>query len=108
MWRNCCVQVLADDGQSVLNTMREIRSVCINQVLGTDMKKHFDIASRFQVGSVPLDNFAVLHIHKNVLFYTIVCISCCALYGKRYLALPLAHTFSRVDKNQKVVFSADF
>jgi len=27
----------------------EIRSMCISQVLGTDMKKHFDITSRFQV-----------------------------------------------------------
>ncbi|KAL0019791.1 hypothetical protein WJX77_003107 [Trebouxia sp. C0004] len=26
----------------------EIRSMCISQVLGTDMKKHFDITSRFQ------------------------------------------------------------
>ena len=25
-----------------------VRTVCINQVLGTDMKKHFDITSRFQ------------------------------------------------------------
>lgn len=32
------------------------RTCAINQVLGTDMKKHFDIVSRFQVGSnaVPL------------------------------------------------------
>ena len=27
-----------------------VRSLSINQVLGTDMKKHFDIISRFQVG----------------------------------------------------------
>ena len=27
----------------------QARSCCINQVLGTDMKKHFDITSRFQV-----------------------------------------------------------
>ena len=26
-----------------------IRACCISQVLGTDMKKHFDITSRFQV-----------------------------------------------------------
>ena len=32
------------------NTVRRaIRDVCINQVLGTDMKKHFEIVSRFQV-----------------------------------------------------------
>ena len=30
-------------------SMRRYRDVCINQVLGTDMKKHFDIISRFQV-----------------------------------------------------------
>ena len=30
-------------------TMSEIRFMCISQVLGTDMKKHFDISSRFQV-----------------------------------------------------------
>ena len=28
-----------------------LRSTCINMVLGTDMKKHFDIMSRFQVHS---------------------------------------------------------
>lgn len=26
-----------------------LRSTCISQVLGTDMKKHFEILSRFQV-----------------------------------------------------------
>ena len=26
-----------------------LRSTCVNMVLGTDMKKHFDIMSRFQV-----------------------------------------------------------
>ena len=31
----------------------EIRSMCISQVLGTDMKKHFDISSRFQVRPLP-------------------------------------------------------
>ena len=30
------------------------RTCAINQVLGTDMKKHFDIVSRFQVGSCTL------------------------------------------------------
>ena len=29
--------------------IRHVRGVCISQVLGTDMKKHFDILSRFQV-----------------------------------------------------------
>ena len=33
--------------------LAHVRSVCINQVLGTDMKKHFDITSRFQVGFSP-------------------------------------------------------
>ena len=28
----------------------QLRVVSVNQVLGTDMKKHFDITSRFQVG----------------------------------------------------------
>ena len=52
------MQVLSEDGLTVLPTMREIRNVCIPQVLGTDMKKHFDIASRFQVGLT--DHQAVL------------------------------------------------
>jgi hypothetical protein len=30
-------------------TVAHARSFCVNQVLGTDMKKHFDITSRFQV-----------------------------------------------------------
>ncbi|KAL0037875.1 hypothetical protein WJX79_003284 [Trebouxia sp. C0005] len=29
-------------------TIAHVRSVCVNQVLGTDMKRHFDITSRFQ------------------------------------------------------------
>lgn len=33
-------------------TITHVRAVCINQVLGTDMKKHFDITSRFQAGFV--------------------------------------------------------
>lgn len=35
--------------QRLLEDQVEIRSMCISQVLGTDMKKHFDITSRFQV-----------------------------------------------------------
>jgi hypothetical protein len=31
-------------------TLAQLRMVSVNQVLGTDMKKHFDITSRFQVG----------------------------------------------------------
>ncbi|DBA79866.1 TPA: hypothetical protein ACH3X1_008215 [Trebouxia sp. C0004] len=34
--------------QRLLEDQAEIRSMCISQVLGTDMKKHFDITSRFQ------------------------------------------------------------
>ena len=34
--------------------VRSVRVSCINQVLGTDMKKHFDIVSRFQARSSPL------------------------------------------------------
>lgn len=34
--------------------MVEVRAMCISQVLGTDMKKHFDITSRFQVSPSPL------------------------------------------------------
>ena len=33
--------------------MAEMRAMCISQVLGTDMKKHFDITSRFQVSPCP-------------------------------------------------------
>ena len=29
--------------------IKHVRGVCVSQVLGTDMKKHFDILSRFQV-----------------------------------------------------------
>ncbi len=44
-----CVQmnVVRSDNMLVL------RSTCINMVLGTDMKKHFDIVSRFQVRISP-------------------------------------------------------
>ncbi len=44
-----CVQmsVVRSDNMLVL------RSTCINMVLGTDMKKHFDIVSRFQVHILP-------------------------------------------------------
>ena len=44
-----CVQmsVVRSDNMLVL------RSTCINMVLGTDMKKHFDIVSRFQVHIQP-------------------------------------------------------
>ena len=34
--------------------LTQLRSTCINMVLGTDMKKHFDIMSRFQVNMLPL------------------------------------------------------
>ena len=33
--------------------LKTLRSTCINMVLGTDMKKHFDIMSRFQVSIPP-------------------------------------------------------
>ncbi len=39
--------------QRLLEDQVEIRSMCISQVLGTDMKKHFDITSRFQVKLLP-------------------------------------------------------
>lgn len=39
--------------QRLLEDQAEIRSMCISQVLGTDMKKHFDITSRFQVKPIP-------------------------------------------------------
>ena len=31
----------------------QLRTTTVSQVLGTDMKKHFDITSRFQVGHPP-------------------------------------------------------
>ncbi len=40
--------------------MLVLRSTCINMVLGTDMKKHFDIVSRFQVHIQPA--CFVLHV----------------------------------------------
>lgn len=42
----------------------QLRTTCINMVLGTDMKKHFDIVSRFQVGcDVP----SVTQRHREML-----------------------------------------
>ena len=44
-------------------TIKEVRDCCINQVLGTDMKKHFDITSRFQVScavSPGIKSFAIM------------------------------------------------
>ena len=50
----------ATDTERLCNTLQaihgsaediaQLRIVAVNQVLGTDMKKHFDITSRFQVG----------------------------------------------------------
>lgn len=34
-----------------LDVHAQLRATAVNQVLGTDMKKHFDITSRFQVGT---------------------------------------------------------
>ena len=41
-----CVSVQMSMWKS--ETLVHVRAVSINQVLGTDMKKHFDITSRFQ------------------------------------------------------------
>lgn len=41
----CCLQFAA----LTSDTIFQVRNCCIQQVLGTDMKKHFDIMSRFQV-----------------------------------------------------------
>lgn len=41
--------VLFVQGKASSDSMRMARACIINQVLGTDMKKHFDIVSRFQV-----------------------------------------------------------
>ena len=38
------MQLAAHKGETIM----QVRVCCINQVLGTDMKKHFDITSRFQ------------------------------------------------------------
>ena len=43
-------QLLMQDFHTETQTL--FRPVVINQVLGTDMKKHFDILSRFQVHSL--------------------------------------------------------
>ncbi|DBA85163.1 hypothetical protein WJX79_004941 [Trebouxia sp. C0005] len=43
--RNCFVPV---EFMAHPTNVRRYRDVCIDQVLGTDMKKHFDIISRFQ------------------------------------------------------------
>ncbi len=44
-----CVQMSVVRSENML----VLRSTCINMVLGTDMKKHFDIVSRFQVHTRP-------------------------------------------------------
>ncbi len=46
-----CLIVLNDIMQNQVSPelVRMGRNCAINQVLGTDMKKHFDIVSRFQV-----------------------------------------------------------
>ncbi len=48
---------LCYEAQSLVSVLQNLskdtalfRPVIVNQVLGTDMKKHFDITSRFQVG----------------------------------------------------------
>ena len=68
---------MSEDGLTVAKTMREIRSVCINQVLGTDMKKHFDIASRFQVGfAVGLPVIVLLCIHGSTSYISSLATAC--------------------------------
>ena len=51
--------------------VRSVRNSCINQVLGTDMKKHFDIVSRFQVCFAPfmIHMSAVVDMLSDVLVY---------------------------------------
>ncbi len=44
-----CEHVLLQFAALTSETIMQVRNCCINQVLGTDMKKHFDITSRFQV-----------------------------------------------------------
>ena len=75
-------------------TLLHVRSVCINQILGTDMKKHFDITSRFQVSPQAKQNkfcynlqsclhsmhHAVEHASFDVLMAAtlfLICSSCC-------------------------------
>ncbi len=43
-------QALVPVLQNLFKDTALFRPVIVNQVLGTDMKKHFDITSRFQVG----------------------------------------------------------
>ena len=50
----------------------QARRLCINMVLGTDMKKHFDIVSRFQASSrlasfSDLAHMVTQHVHVAVL-----------------------------------------
>ena len=49
----CCV-LQAISASRFAESMSDIRFMCISQVLGTDMKKHFDISSRFQVSILAL------------------------------------------------------
>ena len=52
-------EVLPMQGKSSADSVRVARTCVINQVLGTDMKKHFDIVSRFQVSFLPSQCAAV-------------------------------------------------
>jgi len=54
-------------------TIAHVRSVCVNQVLGTDMKKHFDITSRFQVSHRAMLN--KVHIDCRCLNSRRICFS---------------------------------
>ena len=52
---------------------QQVRQCSINQILGTDMKKHFDITSRFQVSRLclPAGPYAQLILVKPIIFQSI-------------------------------------
>ncbi len=60
------------------DTIKQVRECCINQVMGTDMKKHFDITSRFQVtcalshgikSSTNTPSFVVQHAFSHLMVH---------------------------------------
>lgn len=58
-----CAALLLQFKMLTGEVIKHARGVCVSQVLGTDMKKHFDILSRFQV---MLTNLVLTHGCVNI------------------------------------------
>ena len=73
----------------------QLRLVSVNQVLGTDMKKHFDITSRFQVGH----NLILAHsVHMTLAqLYTSVQMTSVQLYATVCMTLGQLHASTAIE-----------